>query len=31
MDKLEIVVPRANGEAVFSGFLEKMAIDIQNG
>jgi len=23
MDRIEIVVPRANGEAVFSGFMEK--------
>jgi len=31
MDRMEIVVPRANGEVVFSGFMAKMAIGLQNG
>jgi hypothetical protein len=31
MDRLEIVVPRANGEAVFSEFIERMASGLQNG
>ena len=31
MGRIEIVVPRANGEAVFSGFTAKMASGLQNG
>ena len=31
MVRIEIVVPRANGEAGFSGFTEKPAFGLQNG
>jgi len=31
MDRLKIVVCWANGEAVFSSFIVKMALELQNG